>query len=104
VRCSAPRAVALAAALAAVGPAAPARAATEDWQLNELLVSVDGDLNIRYVELRNDVGGCLFPTSRIEVRAGDGSLVGAVSPVAATTCYWRRPTPRSTSTARPTPR
>ena len=64
-----------------------AGADVQDWQVNEVLTSAGGDTAVRYVELRNDVGGCLFPSSRIEVFDADGALIGNAAPVAATTCF-----------------
>lgn len=59
----------------------------QDWQINEVMTNLGGDDQIRYVELRNDVGGCFFPSSRIEAFDADGSSVGGTSPFAVTTCF-----------------
>lgn len=66
---------------------AVAHADLQDWQVNEVLASAGGDPAVRYIELVNPVGGCFFPSTRIEVYGPDGVLLGAVAPVAATTCY-----------------
>ena len=64
-----------------------AHADLQDWQVNEIVTSAGGDPAVRYIELFNPVGGCFFPSTRIEVYGPDGVLLGAVAPVAATTCY-----------------
>ena len=64
-----------------------ARADVQDWQLNEVLTTVGGDATVQYIELRNDVGGCFFPTSRIEVFDAAGGFVGAVNAAVVTTCF-----------------
>ena len=45
--------------------AGPAYAGVEDWQVNEVVTAAGGGTDARYVELRNDPGGCLFPSSRV---------------------------------------
>jgi hypothetical protein len=65
----------------------PAYADLADWEVNEVVASVDGDPAIRFLELTNTVGGCLFPTSRVDIRDADGALVAAVPLVTATTCF-----------------
>ncbi len=64
-----------------------AHADVQDWQVNEVLTSAGGDTGVRYVELRNDVGGCLFASSRIEVFDADGGLIANAAPFASTTCF-----------------
>jgi MYXO-CTERM domain-containing protein len=76
-----------AAAVLVAGSAAPARADVQDWEVNEVLTSRDGDPGIRFIELKNDAGGCLFPTSRVDVRRADGTLAGSVALVTTTTCF-----------------
>src|SRR5262245_51496248 len=68
--------------------AAPAGAGTEDWEVNEIVVSGPGaDTAVRYIELANAVGGCLFPTSRVASYDADGQLVDAQPLATVTTCY-----------------
>lgn len=75
-------------ALAVLTVLAPgAGAGVEHWEVNELVASVGVDPSIRFVELHNPEGGCLFPTSRIDVRDAAGGLLGAVTPVTETTCF-----------------
>ncbi len=64
-----------------------ARGEVQDWQVNEILTHAGGDGAVRYVELWNQVGGCLFPTSQLRVYDAAGQLLDQVSPVAATTCF-----------------
>lgn len=64
-----------------------ALAGVEDWEVNEIVTSGGGDVQARYVELRNLTGGCMFPTSRIEVFDADGEGIGSVAPFSVTTCF-----------------
>jgi hypothetical protein len=48
-----------------------------DWQ---------SDDQIRFVELSNPAGGCLFPSTRLEVFDAEGQALAFVSPVTVTTC------------------
>jgi hypothetical protein len=77
------------AAMAVIAAAAgPVSADTTDWQVNEVLRAGEGgDAAVRYVELYNGPGGCLFGASRIEVFDGGGRFLGAAAPFAATTCF-----------------
>lgn len=68
-------------------PGANAHAGVEHWQLNELHRSAGGDAQIRFVELVNSEGGCLFPTSTVELYDGDGQLVDTMSLTVSTTCH-----------------
>ena len=74
-------------AIALLASSRSASAGIEDWQLNEVLTSASGDTDIRYIELFNAVGGCLFATSRIHVYDSDGANIGSTALVATTTCY-----------------
>ena len=65
----------------------PAAAGVEDWEVNELLVLEAGDPAIQYIELRNEVGGCLFPSSRVEVLDSSGSLVDAFGTTHGQVCF-----------------
>lgn len=67
--------------------AGDARADIHDWEVNEVLVSAGGDTSVRFVELANPVGGCLFPSSRVVVYDGAGDVLGSVTMVSQTTCY-----------------
>ncbi len=81
-------AAAIGCALAAgAGSAGEALAGTEDWQINEVLVSAGGDSSIRYIELYSEPGGCLFPSSQIQVFDAAGQSVGSVSPSPVTVCF-----------------
>jgi hypothetical protein len=64
-----------------------AQAGVKSWEVNEIVAAVDGDPAVRFVELKNVPGGCLFPSSRIEILDGAGALIGVVVPVTATTCF-----------------
>ena len=66
---------------------AAGRAGVEDWEVNEVLVSAGGDSAVRYVELRNLPGGCLFPTSRVSVYDAAGVAIDTQALVPGTTCY-----------------
>jgi MYXO-CTERM domain-containing protein len=66
---------------------ATAFADVQDWEVNEIVTSGGGDVQARYVELRNLVGGCMFPTSRIEVYDANGAGIGSAAPFAVTTCF-----------------
>lgn len=71
---------------AVLGHGARALADIQDWQVNEVLASADGNPGIRYIELYNPVGGCLFPSTRVEVFGADGQLLGSAAPVTFTSC------------------
>ena len=93
-------ALALVALLAGVGGAL---ADVSDWQVNEVLRSSGGNSAVRYIELTNPVGGCLFPTSQVRVYDAAGSQLDLVSPVTQTTCfgpdtYYLFATPAATTT------
>lgn len=64
-----------------------ARADTQDWEVNEVVASAGGDTSVRFVELANPVGGCLFPSSRVVVYDGAGGVLGSVTMVTQTTCF-----------------
>jgi MYXO-CTERM domain-containing protein len=72
---------------AALLPTSRAWAGVQDWQVSEVVTSVAGDPRIRYIELENPVGGCMYPSTRIEVYDASGEPLGQVAPVAATTCF-----------------
>lgn len=55
--------------------------------MSEVLVVAGAAPDIRYIELWNEAGGCLFPTTHVQVFDGGGRLVASVAPVAATTCF-----------------
>lgn len=64
-----------------------AAAGIEDWQVNEVVTSVGGSTAVRYVELFNQPGGCLFSSTRVMVFGADGALLGATTLVPSTTCF-----------------
>lgn len=64
-----------------------AKAGIEAWEMNEVVTSAGGDGAVRYLELANLVGGCLFPTSRVVVYDGAGQVVGSAALVTQATCY-----------------
>jgi MYXO-CTERM domain-containing protein len=68
-------------------PLGSARAGTQDWEINEVLASAGGDSAVRYIELKNGVGGCFFPSSQIQVFDSAGVEVGSVSPSPTTICF-----------------
>jgi len=67
--------------------AGPAGAGVEDWEVNEVVVSGGGNSAVRYIELANLPGGCLFPSSRVTVYDADGVAVDTAGLVAGTTCF-----------------
>lgn len=77
----------LAAWVAVLAAARPAAADVEDWEVNEIVVSAGGNPSAQYMELATPVGGCLFPSSRVEVFDAGGASLGAVGLAASTTCY-----------------
>jgi hypothetical protein len=72
---------------AALLPASRAWAGVQDWQVSEVVTSAAGDPGVRYIELENPVGGCMFPSTRIEIYDASGGPLGAVAPAATTTCF-----------------
>ncbi len=66
-------------------------AGVETWRINEIVAGVEGNPNIRYIELyappSTDADNCLFPTTHIIVYDAAGTLVGSSSPVTTATCY-----------------
>jgi hypothetical protein len=62
-------------------------AGVEDWQLSEVHPQSNGNTQLRFVELVNLEGGCLFPTSTLALYDGDGALVDITSLASVTTCY-----------------
>jgi hypothetical protein len=72
---------------AALLPASWAWAGVQDWQVSEVVSAVAGDPRIRYIELENPIGGCMFPSTRIEIYDAGGGPLGAVAPAATTTCF-----------------
>ncbi len=72
---------------AILGRGGAAGAGIEDWEVNEVVTQVGGDVQIRYIELRNLPGGCMFPTTRIVAYDAAGQNVGSINPVVGTTCW-----------------
>lgn len=68
-----------------VSQVGPVEAGVEDWEVSE--VYRGSDPNVRFVELVNLVGGCLFPTSRVELFDGEGALLATMSLSVATACH-----------------
>lgn len=64
-----------------------AHAGVSDWELNEVHLSSDGDENLRYVELANEAGGCLFPTSTLDLYDASGALLDTQSLSVVTECH-----------------
>ena len=64
-----------------------AHADLSDWELSEVHLSHDGDENLRYVELANEVGGCLFPSSTLDLYDANGVLLDTQSLSTITTCH-----------------
>jgi MYXO-CTERM domain-containing protein len=75
------------AAFILAGVCRSAAAGVEDWEVNEIVVSAGGDSAVRYIELVNLPGGCLFPTSRVTSYDAGGAVVDTQSLVAGTTCF-----------------
>lgn len=59
----------------------------EDWELNEVHLQSQSDTQLRFVELVNVPGGCLFPTSTLNLYSADGTLLDIISLASVTTCY-----------------
>jgi MYXO-CTERM domain-containing protein len=70
-----------------VGSRQSAHAGVEDWELSEVHPQSEGDPQLRFVELVNEVGGCLFPTSTLNLYDSDALLIDIVSLATVTTCY-----------------
>ncbi len=64
-----------------------AHAGVADWELSEVHLSSDGDANLRYVELANEAGGCLFPTSTLDLYDAAGVLLDTQSLSVITVCH-----------------
>jgi hypothetical protein len=64
-----------------------ANAELSDWEVNEVHLSSDGDANLRYVELANEAGGCLFPTSTLDLYDASGVLLDTQSLSVITVCH-----------------
>lgn len=63
-----------------------AEAGVADWELNEIFQ--DGNESTRrFIELRNLEGGCLFPSSTIDLYDLNGQLLGIFPLVQSTSCY-----------------
>ena len=71
----------------AIAVASPASAGDADWEISEVLLSDGGDTAVRFVEIRNLPGGCLAPTSKLEVYDAAGNALDAVSAVTLATCF-----------------
>jgi MYXO-CTERM domain-containing protein len=67
--------------------ASNALAGVEDWELSEVHPQSQGDPQLRFVELVNLVGGCLFPSSTLNLYDSDGVLLDIISLATVTTCY-----------------
>ncbi len=65
--------------------AGSARAGVQDWELSEVYRGTDPQL--RYVELANQVGGCLFPSSTIDLFDGQGQLIDTMTLTISTACH-----------------
>lgn len=68
-----------------------AHAGVEAWRINEVGAGVGGDPELRFVELyappSPSADSCFFSSTRLEVLAADGTLVGSVTPFGTTTCF-----------------
>jgi hypothetical protein len=67
-----------------------AHAALADFRVSEVFAGSAAEPNARFVELHVGPGtaaNCLFPTTRIEVFDGAGTLLGAVAPFSGTECF-----------------
>lgn len=73
-------------AFMALGPG-PAAAGVQDWQMSEVVTAYQGDPAVRFLELANPVGGCLFPSSRLVVYGPDGAAQDSQPLVTATRCF-----------------
>lgn len=61
------------------------QAGVEDWEVSE--VYRGSDPAVRFVELVNLLGGCLFPTSRVDLFDGEGALLATMSLSVTTACH-----------------
>ena len=73
--------------LGLAGGSGEAVAGLEDWQVNEVHPQSENDTQIRFVELYNELGGCLFPSSTLRLYDAEGALLSATSLSNVTTCY-----------------
>lgn len=84
--CTAALASLAALAVSIIGPN-NALAGVEDWELSEVHPQSDGDPQLRFVELVDYSGGCLFPTSTLDLYDSQGTLVDILSLALVTTCF-----------------
>ena len=76
--------------LVALTGASTAHAALADFRVSEVFAGSAAAPNAQFVELQvgpNTVANCLFPTTRIEIFDGAGTLIGAVAPFSGTECF-----------------
>ncbi|MCP4446209.1 MAG: hypothetical protein GY811_12825 [Myxococcales bacterium] len=64
-----------------------ANAGLSDWELSEVHRSSGGDASLRYVELVNEEGGCLFPASTLDLYDSTGQLLDTQSLTVITVCH-----------------
>jgi hypothetical protein len=69
------------------GRAGQALAGVEQWQVNEVHRSTNGDTALAFVELLNLDGGCLFPTSSVDLYDGAANLIDTMSLTVSTACH-----------------
>ncbi len=67
--------------------ASHAWAGVSDWELSEIHRQSEDDASLRYIEIANEVGGCLFPTSTLDLYDADGELLDTIGLSVTTTCY-----------------
>lgn len=70
-----------------IGGAGVARAGLADWELSEVHLAAEGNEDLRYVELANEVGGCLFPSSTLDLYDASGTLIDTQALTITTVCH-----------------
>jgi len=69
-----------------LGLSSSAYAGVEDWQLSEIYQEQSAP-GRRFVELSNLEGGCLFPSSTLDLYDAEGQLLSIIALTQTTTCF-----------------
>jgi len=67
-----------------------AHAALADFRVSEVFAGTAAAPTAQFIELHvpaGTAGNCLFPTTRVEIFDGAGTLIGAVAPFSGTECF-----------------
>ena len=76
--------------MVALAGAPTAHAALADFRVSEVFAGSAAAPTAQFIEIHvpaNTVANCLFPTTRIEIFDGAGTLIGAIAPFSGTECY-----------------